>query len=188
MGRFPIDDLAYLMVNECQACGAKSGQRCKRADNLFVCPGRNRAPAIKPPPAHKKKAKKKLKRKRKLPPEPTKFWRCSFFLPLEPRGKAKVIPRKGSAEHEGKVIELARPHAPPVPLLGDVFMDVCFVLGNNRRVDRGNLLKLIEDALEKAGFFGDDSQIMDGPVAKRVAGEGEPSGYMVVVSGQLPIP
>lgn len=44
--------------------------------------------------------------------------------------------------------------------------------------DRGNLLKLIEDCLEKAGYLSNDSQICDGPVAKVY---GETPGYEITL-------
>ena len=47
--------------------------------------------------------------------------------------------------------------------------------------DRGNLLKLLEDALEKAGYLANDSQIVGGPVAKVY---GRVPGYELSISAK----
>lgn len=122
------------------------------------------------------------------------LWQGIFRLEIEPRSKGNskgapavgvVVSRKGTRERQERVAELARPYAPPRPLLGSVRLSVTFVMPDRRRVDRGNLLKLIEDALE-GDFYVDDSQIESGEVRKRLAFPTEGSGYEIVISGLLP--
>lgn len=99
---------------------------------------------------------------------------------------------------------------PPEPLRGAVVVDVDFLLqvpesfpqwkreaavagyvfpyseGDSAGSipDRGNLLKLLEDCLEKAGWFRNDSQVCFGKVSKRY---GEKVGYQVAAREVLEI-
>jgi len=101
-------------------------------------------------------------------------------------GAAFLIGDSKARKREKDLVSLLSEHAPPAPLEGPLRMDVVFVMPipksmskwrkaaaldgrgvyPSKRPDRGNLLKLLEDALEACGFYRDDSQIVDGVVAK----------------------
>lgn len=49
----------------------------------------------------------------------------------------------------------------------------------SRRPDRGNFLKMVEDALEKSGYVVDDARIVEGDVSKVYA---EVPGWRIVVA------
>jgi len=100
-------------------------------------------------------------------------------------GRPFTASSAASTRAEQSVRAYAAAHAPAAPLEGPVRLDVTFrysiplasratkrraakiVAGEpcTRRVDRGNLLKLIEDALEGIAYL-DDSQIVEGEVRK----------------------
>lgn len=117
----------------------------------------------------------------------------------------KMIPvatqKKRSAE--ALLVLLAKVHRPEGgPLSGQLRLDVCAVVrppktrkkktvtaeeraamirGSIRPTskthgDRGNLLKMIEDVLEKAGVIEDDAQVVGGPAAKIY---GDTEGWIV---------
>lgn len=88
-------------------------------------------------------------------------------------------------------------HRPPEPFTGPVRLDVAFVrkipdgwpqwkraaaLDGSfwpiTRPDRGNALKLIEDAMSGL-FYADDAQVVDGSVTKRY---GSAEGYQIVLT------
>lgn len=132
--------------------------------------------------------------------------RLVFFLPQRPKSKGNskkivrfgarlgLIGSKPAREAEASLFELARPFAPLTPIAGPVRLDVAFVtaypkgpawkrqaaidgrLYPDRRPDRGNLLKLAEDALEKAGFYEDDARVVSGLVEKVYGPE---AGYRI---------
>lgn len=96
---------------------------------------------------------------------------------------------------EREVAIRAGVYKPLRPLEGPIFLGVTFVLQvppswtKRRRAealagqvlptsvpDRGNLLKLLEDALQAAGFYKSDSQIVDGHVRKEY---GAQPGYRI---------
>ena len=102
---------------------------------------------------------------------------------------------------ELQLAALAVVYRPLRPLEGPVRLSVTFVLpippswpARKRaealagvlqpigRPDRGNMLKLAEDALQAAGFYVDDSQIVGGEVAKRY---GDPAGYRITLTPVL---
>ena len=87
---------------------------------------------------------------------------------------------------EADVLALVSPHAPAEPLLGPIELDIVFSLPIPRswpawrreaaalgivypigRPDLDNLEKLLEDALTRAGFWRDDSQIIGVRTRKR---------------------
>ena len=115
------------------------------------------------------------------------------------RGRGGVPFIASSSKHkkaEETLAARAYEHRPPAPLTGPVRLEVTFVMPipsslpkwaraaavagliyPAKRPDRGNLLKLVEDALE-GPFYGDDAQIVDGPVRKAY---GETPGYRIVL-------
>ena len=109
-----------------------------------------------------------------------------------------LIGRDKDRQCEADVVRVARQFAPPEPWLGPLRLDVTFVLAPpaswsdkkkdaavageilpDVRPDRGNYLKLIEDALPHAGFCRDDAQFCVGEVAKRY---GAVAGYEIAIS------
>lgn len=95
------------------------------------------------------------------------------------RGKRRFFaPSAQSVDAQGTAADFMRPLAPPSPLEGPLRVDVVFVRALPQKtthqpgdwcavkVDRGNLLKLAEDAMEDAGIFRDDCQIVTGNVSK----------------------
>lgn len=99
---------------------------------------------------------------------------------------------------EAELVLLLRQHAPATPFTGAVRLDATFVLPIPKSfvkaarlealagrlepigpgtLDRGNALKLLEDALTKARFWLDDVQVCAGDVGKRYTREGEQPGY-----------
>lgn len=102
---------------------------------------------------------------------------------------------------ELRLTHMARVYRPLRPLEGPLRLSVAFVLPipeswtqkrraralageiqPTSRPDRGNLLKLLEDCLEAAGFYVDDAQIVGGEVAKRY---GDPAGYRITLTPVL---
>ena len=121
------------------------------------------------------------------------LWTCE--VPGRPRSKgnskrvvrrgrfSRIIPSAAAVEGEASARAVIAAHAPPAPLAGALRVDVVFwfaippsrAKGKNRvmvgqpcllHVDRGNLLKLIEDAANGL-VWADDSQIVSGNVEKR---------------------
>lgn len=100
------------------------------------------------------------------------------------RGRfSRIIPSAAAVEGEASARSVIAAHAPATPLVGPLRVDVTFwftippsrTKGKNRvvpgqpcllHVDRGNLLKLIEDAANGLVWV-DDSQIVSGNVEKR---------------------
>lgn len=115
------------------------------------------------------------------------------------RGRPRLIPSRAAREVEIELDLLLRPHAPRRPLSGPTRLDVDFVLpvpksftkaeraaaGAGQLLpveahhgDRGNFLKLIEDALQAARFVVNDGQFCAGDVRKRFATAEDPrAGY-----------
>lgn len=119
----------------------------------------------------------------------------SFFVSMVPRRKnrlqivkvggfSKLAPDAKGAQSQETLASLIAPYRPPVPLNGPVRLDVSFVmpipsgwpewkraaalegrLHHVSRPDRGNLLKLCEDAMT-GPFLTDDSRIVGGVVEK----------------------
>ena len=116
------------------------------------------------------------------------------------RGKRQWIGPTGEVVAAQKEVNLkARYYAPADPLEGPVKLDVTIVVrvppsyppekreralsgelwpDTPDKGDRGNHLKLLEDALEDAGFYHNDAQICAGDVSKVF---GEVSGYWVTL-------
>lgn len=116
------------------------------------------------------------------------------------RGSAFIASNTKDKAAEDALVRALRPLAPPVPWSGVVVLGVTFVytvpetFTDEQRADalagwmrptsaqgyghhdRGNALKLLEDALAQAGFYGNDGQVCDGPVSKVF---GEVAGYDV---------
>jgi len=113
-------------------------------------------------------------------------------------GSLFVVNDKKIQARQKTLTSALRTRAPQEPVTGPVRLDVTFVLGvptswpawkqeaalrglvlpytqatgsSGGIPDRGNLLKLIEDCLEKAGFLCNDSQICGGLVAKKYGAE-----------------
>ena len=108
----------------------------------------------------------------------------------------------GTAEGwKSLIAAAAKPHTPPVPILGPVRVELTFVFprpkshyrtGKNAGVlrddaptwhtskpDRDNLEKAVLDALTQlGGFWRDDSQVCAGSVSKRY---GSPCGMLVII-------
>lgn len=116
-------------------------------------------------------------------------------------GPTRVASNPRDKAAELRLVALARAYRPLRPLQGALRLSVTFVLpippswpARKRaeaqagvlqpigRPDRGNLLKLAEDALQAAGFYADDSQIVGGEVAKRY---GDPAGYRITLTPVL---
>lgn len=122
---------------------------------------------------------------------------------------AFVASKPEDEDAERGLVAALRPLAPPAPWADPVCLDVTFhyappasFTSSQRQMamaalifptstahhhhDRGNALKLIEDALKAAGFYADDSLVVDGRVSKLFG----VAGYTVslkLVSG-LPTP
>lgn len=109
---------------------------------------------------------------------------------------SKLAPDEDGKQAQETLAARVVEHRPPVPFAGPVRLDVTFVmpipkgwpawkhaaaLGGRvyptSRPDRGNLLKLLEDAL-KGLFYADDSLVVGGDVAKRY---GDVPGYRIVL-------
>ena len=131
----------------------------------------------------------------------------TFFVSMIPRQKnklrafkiggfARVVPGKDTAQNQATLASLCAPYRPEIPFSGPVRLDVTFVFAIPKgwpewkktaarqgdwhhvsRPDRGNLLKLLEDALT-GPFLADDSQIVGGEVAKRY---GDVPGYEIKI-------
>lgn len=108
-------------------------------------------------------------------------------------GRPMLIGSTAARAAEAELVALLRPSAPAEPWDCPVAVDVEALLPAPRRLrgdsggypvgrpDRGNLLKCVEDALQKAGYFRDDAQIVDGRVAKRYVDIDELPGYRITV-------
>ena len=121
---------------------------------------------------------------------------------------AVVTKDSRDAKREKALTQLAYLLAPPDPLRGPILLDVVFALpipsswpdwkrklaeertvfpysdatgGSGTIPDRGNLLKLLEDALEAGGWFANDSQVIGGRVSKCYGTQRE-VGYWVRLS------
>lgn len=122
-----------------------------------------------------------------------------------PKGNSKRVAKHGDktvligsdtalAKEQALVLWL-QTIAPEKPMTGAVRLDVAFIFPiprkwakkkqrevsekpilHTKKPDRDNLLKMIQDAMEKAGFFLNDSQICAGPVMKFY---GAPAGYQI---------
>jgi Holliday junction resolvase RusA-like endonuclease len=116
-------------------------------------------------------------------------------------GPTRVASNPKDKAAELRLVAMARTYRPLRPLEGPLRLSVAFVLpippswsGRKRaealagvlqptgRPDRGNLLKLLEDALQAAGFYVNDAQIVGGEVAKRY---GDPPGYRIQLTPVL---
>jgi len=97
-------------------------------------------------------------------------------------GFSRLLPSKRAVKAESDARSVITARAPATPLVGPVVVDACFVFavpqgkrkGRHKiefgspcllRIDRGNLLKLIEDAMNGLVYL-DDSQVVGGSVAK----------------------
>lgn len=143
-------------------------------------------------------------RERKPGDERTETYEGRCPIPKN-RKKARTVPGKGFATvtdappikaAERALVMALRPLAPPQPLIGPLKMDVAFVfvppakpkwrreaallgcvhVAGVTHGDRDNLHKLLADAMEKAGFYVNDSQLVGGDVGKAY---GEVPGYRV---------
>jgi Holliday junction resolvase RusA-like endonuclease len=113
-------------------------------------------------------------------------------------GPTRVASNPRDKAAELRLVVLAAVYRPLRPMQGPLRLSVTFVLpippswpARKRaealagvlqpigRPDRGNMLKLVEDALQAAGFYADDSQIVGGEVAKRY---GDPPGYRIQIT------
>lgn len=121
-------------------------------------------------------------------------------------GRLGVAPSKRSKWAEGQLVALLRATSkvPRVPLTCPVWRDATFVLpiapswpkwkreaarelrylppGGGRQPDVGNLVKLLDDALERARVIHNDGQIVGGSCSKVY---GDQPGYLVRVT-ELP--
>ena len=118
-----------------------------------------------------------------------------------PKGGLFVASNDADKAAEDALVRALRPLAPPAPWAGVIGMDVLFVYAvperfddEQRRLaltrvirptstgyhhhDRGNVLKLLEDAMQAAGFYTNDSNVCEGPVSKVF---GEVAGYAITV-------
>ena len=118
------------------------------------------------------------------------------------RGRwTKLLPAKRAVEAERALTLALRPHAPRAPLSCPVRRDCVFFLpipkswpawkreaarartwlptGGGRQADTGNLVKLLDDALEGAGILLNDGQIVGGECAKLYGAE---VGYLIQVT------
>jgi Holliday junction resolvase RusA-like endonuclease len=134
---------------------------------------------------------------------------AELWIPLRPRCKGnsrtvvrvggRLLPIGSASEryHEALVRRLAWEARPPGwrPYLGPVRLDVTFYFARPKKSrgaappypssggsvgDRGNYLKLLEDALQ-GGVYADDRQVVAGEVAKAWALDGR-AGYRVRVT------
>jgi Holliday junction resolvase RusA-like endonuclease len=131
---------------------------------------------------------------------------AELWIPLRPRCKGnsrtvvrvggRLLPIGSASEryHEALVRRLAWEARPPGwrPYLGPVRLDVAFCFATPRAGaatawpsrspigDRGNYLKLLEDALQGV-VYADDRQVVEGDAAKRWALDGR-AGYRVRVT------
>lgn len=113
-------------------------------------------------------------------------------------GRASLRPAKGQETHELTIKCKAVRFAPTAPFRGDLKLDLCTILPippctlehpptwqqrarlglehpGEGEGDRGNFLKMVEDALEGL-FYADDARIQGGDVSKRY---GDTPGYWV---------
>lgn len=119
-----------------------------------------------------------------IPLPPKQKGNSKRFVLVPRRGRAplpRLVGRDEDVQAERDVARLAARFAPPTPMTGPIRLDVTFVMGippswprrrrqralagevlPTVRPDRGNLQKLLEDALQKAGFYADDAQIIAG--------------------------
>lgn len=119
-------------------------------------------------------------------------------------GRPMLIGSAAARAAEAELVTLLLRHRPVTPLTGPVRLDVDFVLAvpksfteaeraaahagrllpiEEHNGDRGNYLKLLEDALQKARFVVNDAQICDGAVRKRFATAEDPRpGHLIRVS------
>jgi len=113
-------------------------------------------------------------------------------------GYPRVLPSKSATACESALVAQLRRSAPPEPLLGPLWRDVTFCLpiprswpkwrqraaverrslpaGGGGQADLGNLVKLLDDALERSGHLRNDGQIVGGTACKVHA---EEPGYLV---------
>lgn len=116
-------------------------------------------------------------------------------------GRPTLIPSSAARKAQAELVALLLRHRPRRPLMGPVRLDVDFVLAVPKSFtqaereaahagrlfpaeahngDRGNFLKLLEDALQGARFVVNDAQICAGEVRKRFASAEDPrAGYQV---------
>lgn len=92
-------------------------------------------------------------------------------------------PRNDDAQYKAALIRAMRPHVPDEPLVGPLRLDAYFVFKfrqadskefrsaetqvKDTQPDCDNLCKALGDAMEKAGFFGNDGQISTAMLRKR---------------------
>ena len=120
------------------------------------------------------------------------------------RKRPLLLPSKAASSCQKALTRLLRASAPPSPLECPVRRDALFCLpvpqswplwrkaaarqhrflppGGGRQADTGNLVKLLDDALEGAGLIANDGQIVGGEAWKVYAGE---PGYLIRL---LPLP
>lgn len=118
-------------------------------------------------------------------------------------GMARVVQDKGVVEHQAQIAACAAQHRPTSPIVGAVTVSIVCVMprpaslcavskrtglplahpGSQPHVSRpdcDNLAKSVLDGLR--GWWGDDSQVWDLRVVKRVAAFGESPCYQIEVS------
>ena len=135
-------------------------------------------------------------------PAPKNHWRIAK---IPGKGGApgfqKIVLHQRTEAAERALVDALRPLAPAVPLAGALRLDLVSVLpipaswpawkreaalagvvpaiAARKHGDRGNLLKMVEDALEAAGFYADDAAVTSGDVAKCY---GPVPGYQITIT------
>ena len=129
-----------------------------------------------------------------LAAKPTTKGNHSVIVPRR-GGGSRLLPSSAARQAQAELVALLLSHRPRTPFTGPVRLDVDFVLGvpksfteaeraaahagrllpiEEHNGDRGNYLKLLEDALQKARFVINDAQICAGDVRKRFATAEDP--------------
>lgn len=102
------------------------------------------------------------------PPSANRYWRHPTTGRLAGR---HLLSAEGRAYRE-TVAGIVRARKFGEPLVGRLFMDVMAYPPDKRRRDLDNLLKALQDALQHAGVYRDDSQIDALQVTRCEAGDG----------------
>ena len=133
-----------------------------------------------------------------LPPKPSNK-RKAFVI----NGMARVVQDKGVVQHQAQIAACAAQHRPASPIVGAVTVSIVCVMPrpanlcavskrtglplsnpgsapHTTRPDTDNLAKSCLDGLR--GWWGDDAQVWDLRIVKRIAAFGESPCYQIEVS------